>query len=204
MSKNLTNKQTQILEFIKDSILHKGFPPSVREICDAVNLKSPSSVHLHLQTLEKNGYIRRDSTHRSIEIIDNDFNLSRREVSNIPIVGKVAAGSPILASENITNYFPIPNEFLNFNNNDNFMLKVSGDSMINAGIFDNDLILVNKTNTANNNDIIVALIDDEATVKRFYKDVDHIKLIPENDSMYPIICDNIIILGKVIGVFRFL
>lgn len=204
MSKNLTNKQTQILEFIKDSILHKGFPPSVREICDAVNLKSPSSVHLHLQTLEKNGYIRRDSTHRSIEIIDNDFNLSRREVSNIPIVGKVAAGSPILASENITNYFPIPNEFLNFNNNDNFMLKVSGDSMINAGIFDNDLILVNKTNTANNNDIIVALIDDEATVKRFYKDVDHIKLIPENDTMSPIICDNIIILGKVIGVFRFL
>ena len=204
MSKNLTNKQTQILEFIKDSILHKGFPPSVREICNAVNLKSPSSVHLHLQTLEKNGYIRRDSTHRSIEIIDNDFNLSRREVSNIPIVGKVAAGSPILASENITNYFPIPNEFLNFNNNDNFMLKVSGDSMINAGIFDNDLILVNKTNTANNNDIIVALIDDEATVKRFYKDVDHIKLIPENDSMSPIICDNIIILGKVIGVFRFL
>ncbi len=198
----ITAKQEEILEYIKQQILKKGYPPAVREICEAVHLKSTSSVHSHLETLEKNGYIRRDPTKpRAIEILDDTFNLTRREVVNVPIVGRVAAGQPILASENIENYFPIPAEFMP--NQDVFMLHVKGDSMINAGIFDGDSILVKKQPTAENGDMVVALIDDSATVKTFYKENGHYRLQPENDAMDPIIVDEVSILGIAFGVFRF-
>ncbi len=198
----ITEKQSQILEYIKTEILNKGYPPSVRDICQAVNLKSTSSVHSHLETLEKNGYIRRDPTKpRTIEIIDDNFNLTRREMTNVPMLGRVAAGEPILAVENVESYFPIPTEYMP--NNEAFMLKVKGQSMINAGIFDGDNVLVEKCNTARNGDMVVALVDDSATVKTFYKEADHIRLQPENDTMEPIIVDDCEILGKVFGVFRF-
>lgn len=198
----ITGKQSEILEYIKKEILNKGYPPTVRDICDAVNLKSTSSVHSHLETLEKNGYIRRDPTKpRAIEIVDDNFNLSRREFVNVPLVGKVAAGQPILAVENIDNYFPIPTEYMP--NSESFMLKVKGESMINVGIFDGDNILVQKQESARNGDIVVALVDDSATVKTFYKENGHIRLQPENDSMDPIIVPDCSILGKVFGVFRF-
>ena len=198
----ITAKQEEILEYIKQQILKKGYPPAVREICEAVHLKSTSSVHSHLETLEKNGYIRRDPTKpRAIEILDDTFNLTRREVVNVPIVGRVAAGQPILASENIENYFPIPAEFMP--NQDVFMLHVKGDSMINAGIFDGDSIIVKKQPTAENGDMVVALIDDSATVKTFYKENGHYRLQPENDAMDPIIVDEVSILGIAFGVFRF-
>ena len=164
----ISDKQKEILEFIKNEILNKGYPPTVRDICEAVHLKSTSSVHSHLETLEKNGYIRRDPTKpRAIEIIDDNFNLTRREVVNVPMVGQVAAGEPILAVQNIESYFPIPTEFMP--NEESFMLKVKGESMINAGIFNGDNVLVKKQPTANNGDIVVALVDDSATVKTFYK-----------------------------------
>lgn len=199
----ISKKQSEILEYIKSEILNRGFPPAVREICEAVNLKSTSSVHSHLETLEKNGYIRRDPTKpRAIEIIDDNFNLVRREVVNVPIVGTVAAGEPILAVENVDNYFPIPSEYMP--NADTFMLVVKGDSMINAGIFDGDHVLVEKTNTAKNGDKVVALIEDSATVKTYYKEDGYYRLQPENDFMDPIIVDGELnILGKVIGVLRF-
>ena len=198
----ITEKQSQILEYIKSEILNKGYPPSVRDICQAVNLKSTSSVHSHLETLEKNGYIRRDPTKpRTIEIIDDNFNLVRREVVNVPMVGTVAAGQPILAIENIDNYFPIPSEYMP--NEETFMLKVKGESMINAGILDGDNILVKRQKTARNGDMVVALVDDSATVKTFYKENGHIRLQPENDYMDPIILPDVEIIGKVFGVFRF-
>ena len=197
----ISNKQREILEYIKQEILNKGYPPAVREICEAVDLKSTSSVHSHLETLEKNGYIRRDPTKpRAIEIIDDNFNLTRREVVNVPIIGNVAAGQPLLAVENIENYFPIPSEFMP--NAETFMLNVKGESMINVGIYDGDQILVEKQSTARNGDIVVALVDDSATVKTFYKEKDHIRLQPENDTMDPIIVEDCTILGKVFGVFR--
>ena len=199
----ITAKQKEILEYIKAEILKKGYPPAVREICEAVNLKSTSSVHSHLETLEKNGYIRRDPTKpRAIEIIDDNFNLTRREVVNVPIIGQVAAGQPLLAVENIENYFPIPTEFMP--NAETFMLKVKGDSMINAGIFNGDKILVQKQSDAQNGDIVVALVDDSATVKTFYKEDGHFRLQPENDTMDPIIVNECSILGKVFGIMRFL
>ena len=199
----ISKKQSEILEFIKDQILEKGYPPSVREICNGVKLKSTSSVHAHLETLEKNGYIRRDPTKpRTIEIIDDTFNLTRREVVNVPIVGQVAAGQPILATENIENYFPIPADYMP--NKQTFMLKVKGESMINAGILDGDIIIVQQQSTAQNGEMIVALVEDSATVKTFYKEDGHIRLQPENDAMDPIIVPDAQILGKVIGVFRFL
>lgn len=198
----ISKKQLEILEYIKSQILERGFPPAVREICEAVNLKSTSSVHSHLDTLEKNGYIRRDPTKpRAIEILDDSFNLTRREMVNVPIVGQVAAGEPILAQENIENYFPIPTEFMP--NSQTFLLKVKGESMINAGILDGDMVLVEQTSTASNGDMVVALIDDGATVKTFYKEEGIFRLQPENDSMDPIIVKEVSILGKVIGVFRF-
>lgn len=197
----ITAKQQEILEYIKETILKKGYPPAVREICEAVQLKSTSSVHSHLESLEKNGYIRRDPTKpRTIEIIDDCFNLTRREVVNVPLVGTVAAGQPILAEENIENYFPIPAEMLP--NAETFMLNVKGDSMINAGIFNGDQVLVAQQSTANNGEIVVALIEDSATVKRFYKEDGHFRLQPENDAMDPIIVDEVEILGKVIGLLR--
>ena len=198
----ISPKQTEILEYIKLQILKRGFPPSVREICEAVDLKSTSSVHSHLETLEKNGYIRRDPTKpRAIEILDDDFNLVRREMANVPVIGSVAAGEPLYAEQNIEDYFPIPVERLP--NKQTFLLKVKGESMINAGILDGDMVLVEETSTAFNGDMVVALVEDGATVKTFYKEEGIYRLQPENDFMDPIIVHDVIILGKVIGVFRF-
>ena len=202
MSKGkISDKQRQILEYIKSEILEKGYPPAVRDICQAVNLKSTSSVHAHLETLEKNGYIRRDQTKpRAIEILDEDFNLNRREVTNIPLIGTVAAGQPILTQQNIENYFPMPVEMAP--NIQCFALRVQGDSMINIGINDGDYVFVKETNSANNGDLVVALVDDSATVKNFYKENGHIRLQPQNDDMEPIIVQDCKILGQVFGVFR--
>ena len=197
----ITEKQKEILEFIKARILDKGYPPAVREICEAVNLKSTSSVHSHLETLEKNGYIRRDPTKpRAIEIMDDSFQLVRHEMASIPIIGTVAAGIPILAEQNIEGYFPIPTDMVP--SGESFILNVKGDSMINAGIFNGDRIFVNVCNTAENGDTVVALVDDSATVKTYYKENGHFRLQPENDTMDPIILDDVEILGKVYGVFR--
>lgn len=197
----ISAKQQEILDYIKKEILNKGYPPAVREICEAVNLKSTSSVHSHLETLEKNGYIRRDPTKpRAIEICDDSFQMVRTEMVNIPIIGTVAAGVPILAEENIESYFPIPAEFVP--SGQSFALKVKGESMINIGIQNGDQVFVNVCSTAQNGEIVVALVDDSATVKRFYKENGHIRLQPENDTMEPIIVDDCKILGKVFGVFR--
>ncbi len=214
MSKGkISAKQREILEFIKSEILQRGYPPAVREICEAVHLKSTSSVHSHLETLEKNGYIRRDPTKpRAIEIMDDDFqsvrlgssesvsNAFSAEMVNIPIVGTVAAGQPILAQENIESYFPMPVHMVP--NAETFVLKVKGDSMINVGIYDGDSIFVEKCETARNGDMVVALVEDSATVKTFYKENGHYRLQPENDSMEPIIVEECQVLGKVFGVFR--
>lgn len=198
----ITAKQQEILEYIKETILKKGYPPTVREICEAVRLKSTSSVHSHLETLEQNGYIRRDPTKpRAMEILDDTFALTRREMVQIPMIGTVAAGQPILAEENIEDYFPVPAELLP--NKQTFMLRIKGESMINAGIFDGDRVIVEQTSTAQNGDIVVALIEDSATVKRFYKEDGHYRLQPENDTMEPILVSDLNILGKVIGLFRF-
>jgi repressor LexA len=198
----ISAKQQEILDYIKAEIVNKGYPPSVREICEAVNLKSTSTVFSHLEKLEKNGYILRNSSKtRAIEILDENFNMMRNELVNVPIVGNVAAGQPILAVQNIENYFPIPVDYMP--NEQAFMLKVKGDSMINVGIFDKDTILVKQQKTANNGDIVVALVDDSATVKTFYKEKDHIRLQPENDTMSPILVKDCQIQGRVKGVFRY-
>lgn len=198
----ITAKQQQILDYIKQEILNRGYPPTVREICETVNLKSTSSVHSHLETLEKNGYIRRDPTKpRAIEICDDSFQMVRTEMVSLPVIGRVAAGTPILAEQNIEEYFPVPADVVP--KGESFILNVHGDSMINAGIFDGDRVFVNSCNTARNGEMIVALIDDSATVKTFYRENGHIRLQPENDSMDPIIVNDCQILGKVFGVFRF-
>lgn len=204
MSKGkISKKQEEILEYIKSQILERGFPPAVREICDAVNLKSTSSVHSHLETLEKNGYIRRDPTKpRAIEILDDNFNLTRREMVQVPLVGRVAAGEPILAEQNIEEYFPLPMDYMP--NTQVFMLRVQGESMINAGILSGDFVVVQQQNYASNGEMVVAMIEEGATVKTFYKENGHIRLQPENDFMEPFILPEVEILGKVIGVFRFL
>ena len=197
----ITDKQREILEYIKEMILKKGYPPAVREICEAVHLKSTSSVHSHLESLEKNGYIRRDPTKpRTIEILDDDFALTRREVVNVPVIGTVAAGTPILAEQNIEDYLPIPAEMLP--NKEVFMLKVKGNSMIEAGIYSGDKVIVAKQPDAENGDKVVALVDDSATVKTFYKENGHFRLQPENSTMDPLILDHVEILGKVFGLFR--
>ena len=197
----ISSKQQEILDYLKTQVLSKGYPPSVREICEAVHLKSTSSVHSHLETLEKNGYIRRDPTKpRAIEIVDDEFNLTRRELVSIPVVGTVAAGEPIFAVENIVEYFPIPAEYMP--NEETFMLVVKGDSMINAGIYSGDRIIVKKCSTASNGDMVVAMVDYSATVKTFYKEKNYFRLQPENDSMDPIIVNQVEILGKVIGLIR--
>nr|WP_288555167.1 transcriptional repressor LexA [uncultured Mediterraneibacter sp.] len=198
----ITPKQQEILEYIKSQILTRGFPPAVREICDAVHLKSTSSVHSHLETLEKNGYIHRDPTKpRAIEILDDTFNLTRREMVNVPVIGRVAAGEPILAQQNIEEYFPLPASMLP--NKQTYILEVKGESMINAGILSGDYVLVQEERTASNGDMVVALIEDGATVKTFYREEGVIRLQPENDFMDPIISKDVTILGKVIGVMRF-
>lgn len=203
----ISAKQQEILDFIKSEIINRGYPPAVRDICEAVHLKSTSSVHSHLETLEKNGYIRKDPTKpRAIEILDEEFNMARKEMVNIPVVGTVAAGIPILATENIESYIPMPSEMLpNASNHKFFILNVKGDSMINCGILNGDQIIVEQQETAANGEIIVALVDDSATVKRFYKEDDCIRLQPENDRMEPIIIPSdteVSILGKVIGLMR--
>lgn len=198
----ITKKQQEILDYIKSQILTKGYPPAVREICEAVNLKSTSSVHSHLETLEKNGYIRRDPTKpRAIEIMDDEFNVTRREMVSVPVLGTVAAGQPLLAVENITEYFPFPAEYMP--NAEIFILNVKGDSMINKGIYEGDRILVEKTPAAENGEVVVALLDDSVTVKTYYKEDGHFRLQPENDFMDPILVDEVTILGRVIGLIRF-
>lgn len=197
----ITAKQQEILDYIKNEILKKGYPPTVREICETVHLKSTSSVHSHLETLEKNGYIRRDPTKpRAIEICDDSFQMVRTEMVSLPVIGNVAAGQPILAEENIEEYFPVPAEMVP--KGESFILNVRGDSMVNAGILNGDRVFVNQCSTANNGDIVVALIDDSATVKRFCREDDHIRLQPENDYMDPIIVKDCEILGKVFGIYR--
>ena len=198
----ITSKQLEILDYMKNQILNKGYPPSVREICEAVGLKSTSSVHAHLATLEKNGYIHRDPTKpRAIEIVDDSFYNFRTEVVNVPLVGRVAAGEPILAVQNIESYFPVPASFLP-SGGEVFMLQVQGDSMINVGIHNGDCLLVQSRNTAENGEIVVALVDDSATVKTFYREKDRIRLQPENDLMEPIYVDDVTILGKAVGLYR--
>ena len=191
----ITAKQQEILGYIKSEIINKGYPPAVREICEAVHLKSTSSVHSHLETLEKNGFIRRDPT-----IIDDDFNLSRREIVSVPVIGSVAAGEPVFADQNIESYMPVLPE--DMPDGPAFMLRVKGESMVNAGIFDGDRVLVKKQESAENGEIIVALVEDAATVKTFYKENGHFRLQPENDTMEPIILDDVVVLGKVTGLFR--
>lgn len=191
-SSELSNKQLMILEFIKEQLLAKGYPPSVREICQAVGLKSTSTVHSHLNKLEKLGYIRRDPTKpRAIEILDggnvfaNNNNTVMQEMINLPLVGQVTAGEPILAQQNIQEYIPLPAQLIK--GTDTFLLKVKGESMINAGILDNDYVVVDKGATASNSQIVVALVNKEsATVKRFFKEGNNVRLQPENDFMDPI------------------
>ena len=199
---DLSAKQQQILDYMKAEVREKGYPPSVREICQAVGLKSTSTVHGHLARLEKKGLIRRNPTKpRAIEILDGSSNIAQsRELVQVPIVGNITAGTPILAVENIEDTFPVPLDYVK--NDSVFMLHVRGDSMIEAGIFDKDLILVRQQNNADNGDIVVALIEDYATVKTFYKENDFIRLQPQNSSMNPIIVRDVTILGKVIGLFR--
>ncbi|MCD8120232.1 MAG: transcriptional repressor LexA [Lachnospiraceae bacterium] len=195
----LTKKQQEVLDCIKDHYLKRGFPPSVREICETVHLKSTSSVHAHLETLEKLGYIRRDPTKpRAIEILDDS--LVRAEITSIPIVGHVAAGQPILAEDNIEGYFQVPMEFLP--NQELFIMTVKGDSMINVGIFEGDYLIVASQQSAQNGDIVVALVEDSVTVKRFYKEEGHIRLQPENDAMEPILVSDCMILGKAVSLYR--
>ena len=195
----LKDKQQEIYEYLKIYTENKGYPPSVREICEAVGLKSTSSVHGHLKKLESKGLIKRDPTKpRALEIIDNSV---KREMVNIPIVGKVTAGLPILATENIDDTFPLPLDYIK-HDKELFMLNISGNSMIDAGIYDGDLAIIEKSQTASNGEIIVALLENEATLKRFYKEDDHIRLQPENTTMDPIIVKDCSILGKLVGIFR--
>ncbi|GMB09714.1 repressor LexA [Thermolongibacillus altinsuensis] len=199
----LSKRQQQILEFIKHEVQTKGYPPSVREIGEAVGLASSSTVHGHLARLESKGLIRRDPTKpRAIEILDSSPSIPKANVVNVPIVGKVTAGQPITAIENVEEYFPLPERFVS-PDDQVFMLQVVGDSMIEAGILNGDYVIVRQQQTANNGDIVVAMTEDnEATVKRFFKEKDHIRLQPENSSMEPIIVQHAVILGKVIGVYR--
>lgn len=195
-----SNKQMEIYEFLKNFTELKGYPPSVREICEAVNLKSTSSVHGHLKKLETKGLIKRDPTKpRALEIIENSIN--KIEMINIPIIGKVTAGVPILANENVEGIFPVPLSYVK-HDKELFILNVSGDSMINCGIHHGDLAIIERTPTASNGDIVVALIENEATIKRFYKEDNYIRLQPENDNMKPIIVKDCSILGKLVGLFR--
>lgn len=203
MLEDLTQKQIEILLYIKSEVQRQGYPPAVREICKGVNLKSTSTVHGHLEKLELKGYIRKDPTKpRAIEILDkNDgFLLAPKKTVDVPIVGKVTAGSPILAVENIEDTYPVPLELVE--GHDVFMLKIQGESMIEAGILDGDLVLVKEQNTASNGDIVVALLEEEATVKRFFKEENTIRLQPENQFMEPIYSKDVFILGKVMGLYR--
>lgn len=200
MYDNISDRQKAILDYIKKEIKTRGYPPAVREIGDAVGLSSSSTVHSHLSQLENKGYIKRDPTKpRAIEVVD--FNLyPKQEMVNVPVLGRVTAGEPILAFENYDESFPLPLEFVK--SDEVFMLTIKGDSMTNAGILDGDMVIVRKENTARNGEIVVALLEDEATVKRFFKEANHIRLQPENEDYSPIITRDACILGKVIGLIR--
>ena len=207
MKKDISEKQQMILQFVQKKIREDGYPPTVREICKAVNLSSTSTVHSHLKKLEEKGYIQKNSLKpRALRVLvgkkeNNEKGYyTSKEMVDVPIVGKITAGQPILAVENIEDSFPLPIDFVG--NSETFMLRVRGESMIEAGILDGDLILVKKQNVARNGEIVVALIDDSATVKTFYKENNHIRLQPENSTMEPIIVADCSILGKVAGVFR--
>lgn len=200
MAEHKSTKQVEVYEFIKNQIKEKGYPPSVREICAAVGLKSTSTVHGHLERLEKKGLIKRDPTKpRTIEVVENSLN--RKEMINVPILGTITAGLPILAVENIEDTFPLPVNYIK-SNKDLFILKVSGESMIEAGILDGDFSIIEKSNSANNGEIVVALIDNEATLKRFFKEKDHIRLQPENKNMSPIIVPECQVIGRLVGIYR--
>ena len=211
---NLTARQQAVLDFIKDEILFKGYPPTVREICEAVGLNSPSTVHSHLKTLEKKGYIKRDpAKNRALEVIDFDplksaqsaeyygEDFSEKEMVNVPMVGVITAGQPILAEENIEDSFPLPMDFLH-SNSQTFMLRVKGESMIEAGIMDGDLIVVEKTPTVRNGEIAAVLVEDSATIKYFFKEKNYYRLQPANSAMEPIIVQECQILGRVIALMR--
>ena len=204
MFENLSQKQIEILLYIKSEIQRQGYPPAVREICKGVGLKSTSTVHGHLEKLESKGYIRKDPTKpRAIEILDQNNEediLSVKKTVDVPIMGKVTAGAPVLAVENIEDTMPIPYDLVK--DKEVFILNVSGDSMINAGILDGDKVLVKKQDIAENGDIVVALLGEEATLKRFFREKDQVRLQPENDFMDPIITTSISVIGKVIGVYR--
>lgn len=201
MQEKLTAKQRLVLDYLKAVIRKQGYPPTVREVCDAVGLSSTSTVHAHLETLERKGYIRRSKAkNRSTEILEEDFYQNTRELVNVPIVGRVAAGIPILAEENIEDTFPIPIDYIK--NDTCFMLHVKGESMCEDGIFDGDLVLVRQQATAKDGDIVIALLDDTATVKKFSREGEKIRLSPANAYFDPIIVDDCTILGKVIGLYR--
>lgn len=203
MPDGLTERQRQILQFIKDEIRSKGYPPSVREIGEAIGLSSSSTVHGHMSRLEEKGFIRRDPTKpRAIEILDGSSVLPMRRTVSVPVVGRVTAGEPILAEQSIEEHFPLPADFVRADESNLFFLTVQGESMIEAGILNGDYVLVHRQQQASNGDIVVALIEDEATVKRFYKEHGHIRLQPENRFMDPIIVPTCQILGKVIGLIR--
>ena len=204
MSEELSKNQLKILNYIKEEINSKGYPPSVREICKAVGLSSTSTVHSHLSAIEQKGFIKKGTNkNRAIEVIDQEtalYDLPKKEIVNIPLIGSIAAGQPILATENAEDLFPIPIEWIG--NNESFVLRVKGDSMINAGIFSGDYVVISCQNSARNGDIVAALIDDEATLKRFYREKDHIRLQPENDNMEPILTKEVAILGLLKCVIR--
>lgn len=203
MYEDLNQRQIAILLYIKKSIDMKGYPPTVREVCQELNIKSTSTVHASLEKLELKGYIKKDPTKpRAIEILDpsDDFLMIKKKTVDIPVVGHVTAGEPILAYQNIEDTYPIPAEFAASKNL--FILRVSGESMINSGILDGDYVLIEKTDYANNGDKVLALIGDEATIKTFYKEDNHYRLQPENDFMEPIILKEVKILGKIVGLYR--
>ncbi len=202
MYEELTARQTEILHFIQQYIKEQGYPPSVRDIGKAIGLSSSSTVHGHLAQLEKKGYIRRDpSKPRAIEILDDKkYSDETRPAIYVPLIGQIAAGEPIFATENYEDLLPLPQDFVRYNNV--FMLSVSGDSMIDAGILDGDYVIVKQQNTAENGEIVAALLNDEATIKRFYKEKEYVRLQPENASYAPILSREVAILGKVIGLYR--
>lgn len=202
MKQRITERQKKILDYIKESVRFKGYPPSVREIGKAVGLTSSSTVHSHLASLEEMGYIRRDPTKpRAIEILDIDTIISKKEILSIPILGRITAGLPVLAVENIEDSFPIPLDFIG-SQGDFFILTVEGDSMVEAGIHNGDYVIIRQQSTAHNGDIVAAMIGEEATIKTFYKESDHVRLQPENPAYEPIRTKFVRILGKVVGLYR--
>lgn len=202
MSDGLTERQRQVLQFIREEIREKGYPPSVREIGEAIGLSSSSTVHGHLARLEEKGYLRRDPTKpRAIELLGEEAGEPVKRMINVPMLGRVTAGLPIFAEQNVEDHFPIPADFVR-SEDDLFMLTIKGESMIEAGILDGDFVLVRRQQAASNGDIVVALLDDEATCKRFFKEAHYIRLQPENRTMEPIIVSQVQILGKVIGLIR--